>query len=147
MVQRSWSELSTAELYSILKVRTDVFLTEQRVEDIELDDRDQEPTTEHFFVADERGVAAYARVLVDPEPEHLDARIVVGRVVTRADRRGEGLAHRVVQAAVAAHEHEAQLLHAQDYVQGLYARSGFVAFGEPYREAGIPHVSMYRAAR
>ena len=42
-------------------------------------------------------------------------------------------------------EGEAMMLHAQDYVVGLYARFGFEAFGEPYDEAGIVHRSMYRA--
>ena len=36
------------------------------------------------------------------------------------------------------------MLHAQEYVVGLYERFGFEAFGEPYEEAGIPHRSMYR---
>ena len=40
---------------------------------------------------------------------------------------------------------EALLLHAQQYVAPLYAKFGFVAFGEPYEEATIMHVSMYRA--
>ena len=41
--------------------------------------------------------------------------------------------------------HEALLLHAQEYVAPLYAKAGFEAFGAPYDEAGIAHISMYRA--
>ena len=38
------------------------------------------------------------------------------------------------------------MLHAQEYIAPLYAKSGFVAFGDVFVEAGIPHLSMYRSA-
>jgi ElaA protein len=146
IVRKQWGELTTFELYSFLKVRTDVFLVEQKVDEEELDYRDLEPTTEHFFIADDAGTAAYLRVLSDESPEHLDAHRIVGRVVVRADRRGEGLANRLVAEVLRLHGSEALLLHAQEYIAPLYAKAGFVAFGEPYLEAGIRHVSMYRPA-
>ena len=142
----SWTELTPDQVYDIAKLRTDVFFVEQHVDETELDGRDREPATVHFFVADDRGAAAYLRVLHDETAEHRDAHRVIGRVVTRADRRGEGLAHRLVQAAVAEFGAEPMLLHAQSYVAGLYARSGFEPFGEEFDEAGIPHLGMYRAA-
>jgi ElaA protein len=146
IVRKQWGELTTSELYSLLKVRTDVFLVEQKVDEEELDNRDQEPTTEHLFIADDAGTAAYLRVLVDEWPEHLDAHLVVGRVVVRPDRRGEGLAQQLFAEVLRLHGREPMLLHAQSYVAPLYAKSGFEAFGGPYLEAGISHVSMYRAA-
>lgn len=36
-------------------------------------------------------------------------------------------------------------LHAQAYAKALYEKFGFAVFGEPFDEAGIPHVRMYRA--
>lgn len=147
MIARRSAELSLAELYAILKLRTDVFFLEQHIDEEELDWRDLEPETVHYFALDESGAAvACLRLLRDAEPEHGDAHVVVGRVVTRADRRGEGLASRLLDAAIADAGAEPMLLHAQSYVAPLYARHGFVAFGEEYEEAGIPHVSMYRAA-
>ncbi|QHC68574.1 GNAT family N-acetyltransferase [Rathayibacter sp. VKM Ac-2759] len=146
MISKAWSELSTEEVYGIARLRADVFLREQRVDDDELDGRDLEPSARHWWIADERGVASYLRTLHDEEPEHAGAHRVIGRVVTRADRRGEGLAHRLVQAVVARYGDEAILLHSQAHVTGLYARSGFVAFGPEYDEAGIAHVSMLRSA-
>lgn len=147
VVQKSWSELTREELYSILKLRTDVFFVEQRIDEEELDNRDQEPTTEHLWIADAAGTAAYLRVLVDTEASHLDARLSFGRVVVRADRRGGGLAKVLVARVVEQHSHDSMLLHAQEYVAPLYAKFGFEAFGERYIEAGIPHISMYRAGR
>lgn len=144
MERRSWDELTTGELYAVLKLRTDVFFVEQRIDEEELDGRDLEPATEHLFVTDAHGAAAYARILVDAEPAHRDARVVLGRVVTRADRRGEGLSRALLADAVARHGHEAMMLHAQEYIVPLYAAFGFERFGEVYTEAGLPHVSMYR---
>ena len=146
MNSRSWAELTTDELYSLLKLRTDVFYVEQSVDDSELDGRDREPTTRHYWIEDAAGAAAYLRVLVDPAPEYKDADHVVGRVVVRSDRRGEGLAQALFARVFEEYPSCAFLLHAQEYIAPLYAKLGFAAFGEGYMEAGIPHMSMYRRA-
>jgi ElaA protein len=145
VVAKSWAELATAELYSILKLRTDVFFVEQKVDEEELDNRDQEPDAIHYWIADAAGEAiAYLRVLHDADATHLDAHRVPGRVVVRADHRGEGLAQQLFERVIEDFGDEPMLLHAQEYVAPLYAKFGFVAFGEVYQEAGIPHISMYR---
>ena len=144
VVVKSWDELTLAELYDFLKLRTDVLMWEQKADDEEMDGRDAEPSTRHLWISDDRGCAAYLRVLRNEVPEHRDARLVIGRVATRADRRGEGLTRVLMERAIEDAPGEAMMLHAQDYVVGLYARFGFEAFGEPYDEAGIPHRSMYR---
>ena len=143
---KTWSELTTDELYALLKLRTDVFFVEQRIDETELDDRDQEPTTEHLWIADGSGIASYLRVLVDAEPSYRDARRLFGRVVTRPDARGRGLSQQLIAEVLRVHGHEALLLHAQTYIAPLYAKFGFEPFGDEYVEAGIPHVLMYRAA-
>lgn len=144
---KPWSELTTDELYSFLKLRTDVFFVEQRIDEEELDNRDQEPTTRHLWIADAAGTAAYLRVIFDDEPEHFDARILFGRVVVRPDRRGQGLAQILIERVLEAYGRESMLLHAQEYIAGLYAKYGFEPFGDPYVEAGLSHVMMYRAGR
>ncbi len=146
---KSWNDLTLEELYSFLKLRCDVFMWEQKADDAEMDGRDQEPRTLHLWIADERGCAAYLRLLWNDAPERLDAHRVIGRVAVRADRRGDGLARRLMDRAIAIVDEEriGSLLHAQAYVVGLYERFGYAVYGEPYREAGIEHRSMYRAAR
>lgn len=147
VIAKIWGELTTDDLYSFLKLRTDVFFVEQRIDEEELDNRDQEPSTRHYWVSDDAGAAAYLRVLVDPRPEYQDAQHIVGRVVVRADRRGEGLAQVLLQRVLEDYPGTPMLLHAQEYIAPLYSKFGFVAFGERYIEAGIPHISMYRAAK
>ena len=144
VIAKSWGELTTDELYSIVKLRTDVFFVEQKVDEEELDNRDQEPGTRHYWIADARGCAAYIRVLFNDQPEHRDAHRVIGRVVVRADRRGEGLAQALLTRSLEEFGDAAMLLHAQEYVAPLYAKFGFEEFGEPYDEATIMHISMYR---
>lgn len=146
VVRKRWSELTTSELYDFLKLRTDVFLVEQKVDEEELDFRDKEDESEHWFIHDEHGTAAYIRVIVDAEPSHLDARHSIGRVAVRPDRRGEGLAQILFGGAAEAFAHVPIVLHAQEYIVPLYAKYGFEPFGEMYMEAGLPHISMYRAA-
>lgn len=144
VITKSWGELSLDELYDFLKLRTDVFLVEQRVDEEELDHRDREPATDHLWIADAAGTAAYLRVLVDATPTHLDATHLFGRVVVRADRRGEGLAQILVGEVMRRYGEHSMVLHAQEYIAPLYAKFGFESFGPAYLEAGISHISMYR---
>jgi ElaA protein len=145
VIAKRWSEFTTDEFYDIAKLRTDVFFIEQTITETELDGRDREAGTMHYWISDALGAAAYLRVLFDETPEHRDAHRVVGRVVVRADRRGEGLAQLLFERVFADFPGEPMLLHSQAYIAPLYAKVGFVEFGEPYDEAGIPHISMYRA--
>ncbi|NQX29802.1 GNAT family N-acetyltransferase [Microbacteriaceae bacterium VKM Ac-2854] len=146
VIAKAWSELTTEEVYEIARLRSNVFLVEQHVDDEELDRRDLEPDAMHWFVADDQGIASYLRTLLNAEAEYADAHRIVGRVVTRADRRGEGLAMRLFGAVLERFGTEPLLLHAQSYIAPLYRKSGFVEYGQEYIEAGIPHISMYRSA-
>ena len=146
VVSKSWSELTTTDLYSFLKLRTDVFFLEQRINETELDWRDSEEATRHFWVADAAGAAAYLRVLVDDAPTHHDAAHIIGRVVVREDRRGEGLAQVLISEVLQQYGHLPFVLHAQEYVAPLYAKFGFLPAGDVFEEAGMPHLTMYRAA-
>ncbi|TIH32722.1 GNAT family N-acetyltransferase [Subtercola vilae] len=145
MIQKTFSEFTTSELYAALKLRTDVFLVEQGVDETELDGRDLEPGTVHFWLADGAETVAYLRTLEDEVPEHLDAKRIIGRVVVGPAFRGNGLAQRLVASVIERFGHEALLLHAQSYIAPLYEKFGFEAFGDEYVEAGIRHLSMYRA--
>ncbi|WP_439565660.1 GNAT family N-acetyltransferase [Microcella sp.] len=145
-IQRTWSQLTLDEFFELARLRTEVFFLEQRIDEPELDERDRDESTEHLWIADERGAAAYLRVVVDetPQPGNRDARRLIGRVVTRADRRGEGLARRLLEHVIERHGREPLALHAQSYIQPLYAAVGFEAYGAQYLEAGIPHIGMHR---
>jgi ElaA protein len=85
--------------------------------------------------------------LYDAEAKGDTPRRSVGRMVVRADRRGEGLAKVLVGRVIEQHGAEPLVLHSQHYVTPLYASFGFEEVGDVYIEAGIPHITMYRPGR
>lgn len=131
-------ELTAAQLHDILRLRVDVFVVEQKAAYPELDGRDLLPDTRHLWLEDAGSVLAYLRVLLDPGGIRR-----IGRVATAAHARGAGLAARLMDAALTVPGE--YVLDAQTYVQGFYARYGFVAEGDEYTDDdGIPHIRMRR---
>lgn len=125
-----------AVLYRILRLRTQVFVHEQRiVDEEEIDGRDLEDTTTLFWTEEDGEVLATLRLLHDDVPAH------VGRVATAQQARGRGLAADLVRAALE-HAGTDVAISAQAYLEGWYGRLGFVRTGENYLEAGIDHVPM-----
>lgn len=137
VVDRRFAELSVDELHTIVRLRIDVFVVEQACAYGELDGRDTEPTARHLWVPDTRGVATYLRLLDDDDARR------IGRVVTRADARGRGLAARLLEHALVTSDGP-WVLDAQSHLAAWYAGSGFVATGPEFIDDGIPHVPMRR---
>ena len=59
---KTFDELSTSELYEILKLRQDVFIIEQQCIYPDIDQKDSNSL--HVFVKDQNEMVAYLRVLV-----------------------------------------------------------------------------------
>ena len=70
----------------------------------------------------------------------------IGRVVTARDARGRGLSARLVQEAITLCAGHAVDIGAQTYLEGWYARFGFVRTGPDYDEDGVMHLPMRRDA-
>lgn len=132
-------DLSPHTLYGLLRLRVDVFIVEQECPYPELDGRDTEPSTEHLWVEADGQVVATLRTLVDP-----DGTRSLGRVATHRDHRGHGYAAALVTEAIARLAGHPVQIGAQAYLEGWYARFGFVRSGPDYLEDGIPHLPMRR---
>ncbi|MDH4364076.1 MAG: GNAT family N-acetyltransferase, partial [Acidimicrobiia bacterium] len=91
-------ELTAAELHAVLALRVAVFVVEQACPYPEVDGRDLDATTGHRWLADGTGIACYVRTLHEPSDS---GAVRIGRVVTRADRRGEGLAAHLLAGVLA----------------------------------------------
>lgn len=146
-LRREWArDLTTRQLYGLLRLRVDVFVVEQHAAYPELDGRDLLADTRHFWLEspEEPGVPlACARLLIEP-----DDTFRIGRMCVAAHARGRGLAKRLVEGALAEVGGTGCVLDAQVHAEGLYAAHGFVRAGEPYvDDDGIPHVTMRRTAR
>jgi ElaA protein len=137
-----FAELDTTTLYALLKLRTDVFVVEQRCAYPELDGRDAEPGTRHLWFERNRVPIAYLRLLSDVEEGTRVARI--GRVATVIQARGQGLAGKLLVAALAAAGNTPCVLDAQTEVAAFYEKYGFKPTGPEFVEDGIPHVPMRR---
>jgi ElaA protein len=136
----SFRDLDTTALYAILKLRSDVFVVEQKCYYADPDGRDIEPGTRHVWFERDGDIRAYLRILDDGTAQR------IGRVVTAPAARGAGLAGRLVAEALTIIGHRAAVLEAQAHLAGFYAKFGFHPTGPEYLEDGIPHVPMLRAA-
>ncbi|HKN99521.1 MAG TPA: GNAT family N-acetyltransferase [Pseudonocardiaceae bacterium] len=145
VLHREWAaDLTPARLYALLRLRVDVFVVEQECPYQELDDRDLEPDTRHFWISsdtDPEAPAAYLRLLTEP-----DGGYRIGRVCTARDARGKGLSRRLMEAALADIGDAESVLDAQVQVAGLYASFGYQPVGDEFVEDGIPHITMRRPA-
>jgi ElaA protein len=134
-----FADLDTATLYALLKLRMDVFVVEQACPYPELDGRDAEPDTDHRWFEDDTGTpVAYLRTLTEA-----DGATRIGRVVTRSDARGTGLARQLVEGVLADHAGPV-VADAQAYLAGWYEALGFAITGPEYLEDDILHVPMRR---
>lgn len=132
----TFDELDNHTLYSLLKLRVDVFVVEQECPYPELDGRDTDPSTRHFWADD---MSAYLRVL-----DEADGEARIGRVVVRPDARGKGQAGQLLDAALNHIGERPCVLHAQAYLVDFYERYGFRPTGPEFLDDGIPHVPMRR---
>ena len=131
--------LSPAILHDLFALRQAVFVVEQNCVYPDLDGRDVEPETEHVWTADQQGPTAYLRVLTEP-----DGSARIGRVCTRIDARGAGLAAALLTDVLDRNPGRVVVLEAQEHLGGWYGRFGFTVTGPGYLEDGIPHLPMRR---
>lgn len=117
------------------EIRRIVFIDEQNVpQEEEWDGLD--PECQHFLALLEGQPVGTARLLPDAH---------IGRVAVLADARGSGIGVLLMKAAIEAARHAGHsqvALSAQVHALAFYERLGFVAHGEAFLDAGIPHREM-----
>ena len=146
IVVKTWSEFTPDDVFEMAVLRSEVFFLEQKITEEEFDAADRDPSTIHLWASDDRGMTCYLRIVDSPASADTHEGIAqsLGRMVVRADARGQGLAERLMTQALDIAGKTPLYLHAQDYVTGLYEKFGFEARGELFMEAGIPHRLMVR---
>ncbi len=129
---------SEAQINKALALRTVVFVEEQGVALAEeIDGLDAQAT--HLIALDGEEVVATCRLLLD------GTTVKLGRMVVAKKRRREGIAAEMLRVA----DRESKLLGAeeirlaaQSYTAALYEQAGYIAYGEPFTDAGIEHIWM-----
>ena len=125
-------------LATIAAIRYAVFVDEQGV-DAEIEWDEYETAAEHVLLVDAGRPIGTARV------RRTDGALKCERVAVRVADRGSGWGTRLMEICerIAREEGLGEcVLHAQRRVEGFYRRLGYEEVGEPFEEAGIPHVKM-----
>ncbi|SEL00738.1 ElaA protein [Roseateles sp. YR242] len=165
MVALSWrcevlDALTPRSLYRLMKLRSEVFVVEQRCAYLDPDGLDEEAW--HLQALDEGGaLLAYARLLAPGAAHgsgdspgnhdgHQSKVARIGRVIIAPAARGTGMGRELMRQALAGCERlwpGAPIeLGAQAHLRAFYGSFGFQPISEVYDEDGIPHVDMRREA-
>ncbi len=131
-----FEELTTRQLYEIVRSRTEIFLLEQKIICQDFDGVDYEAL--HCFFEEAGRVVAYLRAY------RTEDSVKIGRVLSLT--HGTGLGRRLMEEALpiirekfACHK---VIVHAQKQAAGFYEKLGFMVTSPEYLEEGIPHITM-----
>lgn len=140
-VCKHFSELSTEELYQILRLRSEVFVVEQNCVFLDMDNKDL--VCDHVMGWREDELLGYSRI-VPPGISYVESSI--GRIVSSPAARGLGVGRELmlqsIQTLYRLHGKRDIRIGAQYYLKGFYESFGFVQTGEIYPEDGINHIEM-----
>ncbi|GLU43251.1 GNAT family N-acetyltransferase [Allomuricauda sp. NBRC 101325] len=140
---KTFDELTTPELYQILRLRSEVFVVEQDCVYQDVDNKDQKAL--HVLGTKNGILVAYTRIF---KPGDYFENASIGRVVVAQDQRKYGFGKLIMEASLATIDekfpNEQIEISAQSYLLKFYTELGFSAFGEEYLEDGIPHKRMLK---
>jgi predicted GNAT family N-acyltransferase len=138
---KSFSQLSTIELFKIYKLRSEVFIVEQNCAYQDVDEKDLKAF--HILMIEEEELVGYCRA-IPPGISYDEASI--GRVTVVKTHRHHGIGKQLMEYSVqktldlfAAKE---IVISAQSYLKKFYTDLGFEAEGQDYLEDDIPHIKM-----
>lgn len=132
---KTFQELTTTELYEILKARAEIFIMEQQ----DMDDIDYKSL--HCFFTEDKKVIAYLRAFYQEN----DGDIVrIGRVLTL--QHGNGTGRNLLEQSLKAIKENMKckkiVMDAQKYAVGFYEKFGFKTISDDFYEEGTLHVVM-----
>lgn len=140
---KRFNELCLAELYSVLQLRTEVFVVEQNCVYQDIDGKDQKAI--HLIGEYDDETVAYARLF---QPGDYFEQASIGRVIVKPSHRHLKMGHELMTEAIQAIEAEFGVtgitISAQLYLQKFYESHGFEKTSEMYLEDDIPHIEMKR---
>ena len=146
-VTKIFAELTVNELYDLLRLRSEVFVVEQKCIFLDIDNNDQKAFHTIGYIGDE--VVATTR-LFDKNIMY-DGYQSIGRVVGSPRHRGLGIGKALMQYSI----QECERLFgkgpikigAQLYLKKFYSEQGFEQSGDIYLEDDIDHIPMIRSEK
>jgi len=141
IITKTFSQLTTQQLYDILQLRSEVFVVEQDCVYQDIDGKDKKAL--HILGYINENLIAYSRVF---KPDDYFDNASIGRVVVSEKERHLKHGYAIMKASIEAikeHYNETTIkISAQVYLNKFYTNLGFNVVGEEYLEDGIPHVLM-----
>ena len=138
---KHFASLTTQELYTILSLRSEVFVVEQNCVYLDTDNKD--PDAWHLCGWENDTLVAYVRILAQGV-SYEEASI--GRVLTNPAFRKLGYGVELMKVAIdktlQQYGVEQIKIGAQLYLLNFYSSLGFTQTSEVYMEDGIPHIEM-----
>lgn len=136
-VAKTFAELTTMEVYEILKARAEIFVMEQNICYQDMDDVDYESL--HCFLKEGNKVVAYLRAFYRDESS-----VKIGRVLTLEHGKGNGriLMEKSLPAIKGKMACTKIVMEAQKHAIGFYEKFGFEVVSDEFWEEGILHVVM-----
>lgn len=140
-VFKKFDELSSTELYSIMRLRNEVFVVEQNCVYQDADDKDEK--CRHLCGWDGENLVAYTRII----PPGVSYNVAsIGRVVTSPKYRNTGAGRKLMEESINKTFSEFNCkeikIGAQVYLTKFYQSLGFLQCSDEYLEDGIPHIEM-----
>tara|TARA_B100000902_G_scaffold124880_1_gene124679 strand:+ start:196 stop:642 length:447 start_codon:yes stop_codon:yes gene_type:complete len=141
---KKFNQLDINNLYSILKLRSEVFVLEQKCPYLDIDEKDQKAL--HIFSLDNKDdCIAYGRIL-KPDDYYKNYTAITRIVIRKKDRNkqlGYELVKKLIEICKEKYKEKKIKISAQKHLQNFYEKCGFVFKGENYLEDEIPHCAMY----
>ena len=137
--KKTFEELTTDELYELLRVRSETFVVGQNCayQDLDYDDK----KAIHLWLTVDDRLVAMARLC--PAGTHLPE-ISIGRVI--ATERGKGYGKQImlhaIDAAIELLDAKRIEIQAQEYAKCFYESVGFKQTSDTYILENIPHINM-----
>ena len=140
---KTFEELTKQELYSLLQLRSEVFVVEQDCVYQDIDGKDQKAL--HVLGFKEAKLVAYTRIF---KPGDYFKETSIGRVVVVKNERAYKYGYDLMKASIKAitENYNTSLIKisAQVYLKKFYTNLGFKVIGETYLEDDIPHIAMIK---
>ena len=136
-----YQDLGPERLYEILKLRSEVFVVEQKCAYQDLDNKDEKAL--HLVGEKNNKIIAYTRIFKKGD---FFKNSSIGRVLVKKEYRnkdyGRIIMRRSIEKLKEDPKEEKIELSAQKYLLKFYSELGFEKKGEEYLEDNIPHVKM-----
>ena len=142
-IVKRFIELTTEELYSILQLRSEIFVVEQDCVYQDIDNKDQKAF--HVIGVKDDQLIGYARLFDSGDYFDLPS---IGRILIKKEQRKFKYGYDLVKESIIYIEQNfterSIVISAQTYLTKFYNSLGFIQQGEGYLEDGIPHIKMIR---